>query len=156
MILENEVTIKRDEKSGIVTFQAKGEIEFLENITNHVIANFTKANDSNANDFVKAYDSNNGYIGKSVDIDKDEKDTPEHYVTGIKRNIGGGGNKYKCRYICPNCGTKENKYLDKHSEYMHCRVCNERLSVTWMEDYSNVKTDEFKNFAFAGEFNPKI
>lgn len=153
--MENEVTIKHDKTNDILTFQAKGEIDFLENITKTVISKFYKTMDSDQKDLVKAYDVNKGYIGKTIDIDNSKKVTPEHYTTGIKKQ-DGEQNRYKCRYICPNCGAKENKYLYKYSEYMYCRLCNEKMPVTWMEDYYEAETDKYNNFAFAGKFKPKI
>lgn len=153
--MENEIVIKQDKTNETLTFQAKGEIEFLENITNLVISNFNNSSEVDQTDFVKAYDPNSGYIGKTVDITKEKKKVPEHFKTGIKKR-SDEPEKYKCRYICPKCGTKENKYLYLYSEYMYCRVCNEKLSVTWIADEYNNETDEYNNFAFAGKFQPRL
>ncbi|MDW4023717.1 hypothetical protein QI305_12375 [Staphylococcus saprophyticus] len=153
--MENEVTIEHDKEHNILTFQAKGEVEFLENITESVISTFTNSSDIEQKDYVKAYDVNTGYIGEEVKIDSSDTSTPEHYITGIKKHKGYE-DRYKCRYICSNCGTKENKYLYRYSRYMLCRLCNEKMKVTWIEDKYDVTTDQYKNFAFAGDYNPSL
>lgn len=153
--MENEVTIKHDKSNDILTFQAKGEIEFLESITETVISSFTNAKELKDKDFVKAYDVNNGYVGETIEIDSSNKSTPEHYITGIKKE-NGNQDRYKCRYICPSCGAKENKYLYKYSEYMSCRLCEERIPVTWIEDEYDTEADKYKNYAYAGKYKPSF
>lgn len=150
--MKNEIEIKRDELNKVITFQAKGEIDFLENITRTVITEFKKDKNEIEN-FAKAYNGDDGYIGEEIEINDKEKGVPEHYKTGVKKERNQS-DKYKCRYICPKCGTKENKYLYKYSEYMYCRVCNERLIVSWIDDEYEEEKDSYNNYAYAGKFKP--
>ena len=153
--MENEIEIKHDETNDIITFQARGEATFLEDITRMVLYEFHNSKHVTQSSHTKAYDTNKGYIGEEVEITKQDKNVPEFYLTGIKES-NSEANRYKCRYICNKCGTKENKYLHKYTEYLYCRVCKERMSVTWVEDEYDTDSDEYNNFAFAGKFRPKI
>lgn len=149
--MENEVTIKHNEDT--LTFQAKGEVDFLEHITRVVLSEFNNNYSESEQSFVKAYDSQKGYVGETIEMSKADSNVPEHYLTGVKISKNGD-QRYKCRYICPHCGTKENKYIEKYCEYILCRVCNKKLYVDWVEDNHDAEHDSYKNFAYAGKFLP--
>lgn len=151
--MENEVVITRDKTNERLTFQAKGDIDFLESITATVLSEFNDNTINHNSNFVKGYDALNGYIGETVNIAKSDEDVPNHYLTGIK-TFEDGSKKYKCRYICSDCGTKENKYLTKYSEYTYCRKCNHRMYVKWVDDEYEEEKDTYNNFAYAGKFKP--
>lgn len=153
--MENELTIKQNKKVNTVTFQTKGNIDFLEHITRVVISELNNSYVENDQSFVKGYDSQKGYVGETVEINRSDSNVPEHYLTGIKTSESGN-KKYKCRYICTHCDTKENKYIEQYSEYILCRICKNKLYVNWVEDNHNVKKDSFNNFAYAGKFLPKF
>lgn len=150
--MENEIIIKQSKSDDTVTFQAKGEVEFLEHITRVVLNDLNNNNLENKEPLTKGYDPLKGYIGETLEVENGKSNVPDHFLTGIKED--GGVKKYKCRYICPNCGAKENKYIQKYNEYISCRICNERLSVTWLEDEYTVDHDNYQNFSYAGNFKP--
>ena len=153
--MENEIIIKQNTNDNTVTFQAKGEADFLEHITQVVISRFNNGQSESGQSFVKSYDTQRGYVGETVEIDNVNSSVPEHYITGIKTSKNGN-KKYKCRYICTHCNAKENKYIEKYTEYILCRVCNQRMYVDWVEDNHNVEYDDFNNFAYAGKFLPRF
>lgn len=154
--MENEVIINKSEDNNTITFQAKGEVDFLEHITRVVLKEFNNSDNESDHSVVKAYDLQNGYIGETIDINKDDSNNsnvPEHFITGIK-HFDDGNEKFRCRYICPECNTKENKYIEKYFEYIYCRSCNNKLYVDWVEDNYNKEHDSFNNFAYAGKYKP--
>lgn len=151
--MENEVIIKKNKNDNTLTFQAKGEVDFLEHITHAVLSEFNNGYSESDPSFIKGYDSQKGYIGETIELSNVDSNVPEHYITGVK--VSENGNKrYKCRYICTHCDTKENKYIEKYFEYILCRVCNKKMYVNWVEDNHNAKQDNFNNFAYAGKFLP--
>lgn len=153
--MNNEVIINQNKNDNIITFQAKGEADFLQNITSLVLNDMSEGIEKKRESLIQSYDSQKGYIGEKLKFYDKNSNIPEHYLTGIKV-YDDGSQRYRCRYICPNCNTKENKYIAKYFEYIECRNCNQKLSVDWVEDTHNVEHDIFHNFACAGSFSPKF
>ena len=147
---ENQVNITQSKDENTLTFQVKGNADFVERMTDKAMAEYFKLIDT-TDSHIKGFDKVEGYIGEGTEYTtpSESKDEPDYYQTGIKDN------RFRCHYICSHCQTKENKYINNKEKYIRCRACNSILNVHWYEREYGIKTDRFNNFACAGDYIPR-
>lgn len=82
-------------------------------------------------------------------VEFEEKQTPEHFKTGIK--MKNGKPSYRCRYICPKCGTKGNHYIYPNTQKVDCHNCQTTMVVTKSVKGVTLMPDHWNNFYVAGD-----
>lgn len=147
---QNKLTLSKDELNQTLTAQLVGEASFIEEMIPTLIQTFGFK--QNHEPEIKAYNDVTGYISKELkQAPQVQKNQPEHYRTGIIRQKDG--NLYKCRYECPSCGNKKNRYIKPSETSVTCHTCHEKMDVTNVgrDLYDN---DSFNNFFVAGLATP--
>jgi DNA-directed RNA polymerase subunit RPC12/RpoP len=87
-------------------------------------------------------------------VKKESQEDPYWYKTGIKID-DDGSERFKTRYICPECGNKGNHYIYEDSQTVDCHECGEPMFVkeSTPED-DGLTRDAYGNFYVAGNMIP--
>lgn len=103
---------------------------------------------------VYAHKESEGFtIADKVDLSKlkiEQQEEPDFWKTGIKEK--NGEPHYRCRYLCPSCGTVSNHYILKDTDTVNCHECDEEMEVVPMDTAIGKETDSHGNWYIAGHY----
>lgn len=146
----NKVIIHHNKDNNEVTFQAIGNSEFVESMTDKVLKEYFGYQSSEAKTYVRAF-GNEGYHGEVI---HDNKENTELITDGKRTHNVTGETLYRCRYICPNCDLASNRYITENTTTIYCHDCNEALTPKSNKEEYNEAVDKFGNYYFAGKYVP--
>lgn len=101
----------------------------------------------------KAYvhkESDGFTIGDKINLKEALSQEPEFWKTGIKEK--NGVNHYRCRYLCPSCGTLSNHYITPEVTQVNCHQCDQQMDVIPMEQVNGKEKDSNSNYYIAGHY----
>ena len=146
---ESRCIITKDDKAKTTTLQLSGDDRFIEEFLPKLIKEFNLV--SNDSRTLQSYSDRMGYISKEM---KSSDNVPEYFKTGIKENEDGT-KRYKCRYECPNCGNRANRYIKKGTTTITCHQCDYTMNPESV-GLEAIDQDDYQNFYTAGKATPFI
>lgn len=161
----NKVIIHHNKDSNEVTFQAIGNSDFVESMTDKVLKEYFGYENSEAKKYIQTF-SKDGYHGEIIEDNTKGNDDTHHFInegkrthnvteeTGKRTHNVTGETLYRCRYICPKCDLQSNRYITKNTTTIYCHECNESFTPHSNKAEYNEETDRFGNYYYAGKYIP--
>ncbi|WJZ23576.1 hypothetical protein LIS04_148 [Listeria phage LIS04] len=64
---------------------------------------------------------------------------------GIRYKNGESEPYYRCRYYCPNCSLRSNRYMKLYSKYCVCHQCKTKLEIQAATEEGRGRTSEYQD-----------